>query len=79
MKNKQPNENQKVFFDFTQKTWITDGQKIKIGENPLDIISGKTKTLDVKEILFGDTFQTWKIVIDREDKTYLLKSSKELK
>ena len=79
MKNKLPNENQKTFFDFTQKPWISEGQKIKVGESPLEIISGKFKILDIKEVLYGDTLQTWKIIIDKKDKIYLLKSSRELK
>ena len=79
MKKKQIIDNLKTFSDFTQKSWITENDKIKVGDTPLEIMSGKFQIIEVKEILFGDTFQTWKIVIDMDDKTYLLKSSRELK
>jgi hypothetical protein len=76
---KKPNENQKTFTDLTQKSWFTDGQKIKIGENLTNILSGKVQIIEVKEILDGDLSKTWKIVVDKEDKIYLLKTVRELK
>jgi hypothetical protein len=79
MKKKQLNENQKTFSDLTNKPWITEGQKIKYGDSPLEIVLEKTKILDVKEILFGDVYNTWKIVITTDDKIHLLKSTRELK
>ena len=72
-------ENQKTFTDLTQKHWFADGQKIKVGESPLEMMSGKVKVLDVKEILNGDKSKSWKIAVDKEDKIYLLKTARELK
>jgi hypothetical protein len=76
---KKPDENQKTFFDLTTKSWFLEGQKIKIGNNLTEIMSGKVQVLEVKELLFGDVYKTWKIVIDKEDKIYLLKSCRQLK
>lgn len=76
---KKQNENQKTYSDLTNKMWFTDSDKIKIGESMAEILSGKVKIIDVKEILVGETYQTWKIVIDKSDKIYLLKTSRELK
>jgi hypothetical protein len=73
-------ENQKkTFSDLTNKSWFTEGEKIKVGENLPELLSGKGKILEVKEILIGDVFKSWKIVIDTEEKIHLLKSSRELK
>jgi hypothetical protein len=69
---------EKTFTDFTQKSWFVDGQKIKIGENLSNILSGKVEIIDTKEILDGDLSKTWKIVVDKEDKIYLLKTSRKL-
>ena len=73
------NENQKKFTDLIQKHWYTDGQKIKVGNSPLEMMSGKATIIEVKEILDGDISKTWKIVVDKDDKIYLLKAAKELK
>jgi len=73
------NENQKNFTDLIQKHWYADGQKIKVGNSPLEMMSGKATIIDVKEILDGDISKTWKIVVDKDDKIYLLKAAKELK
>jgi hypothetical protein len=70
---------EKTFTDLTQKSWFVDGQKIKIGESLSNILSGKVEIIDTKEILDGDLSKTWKIVVDKEDKIYLLKTSRELK
>jgi len=79
MAKKTENENQKKYSDLTTKMWFTDKDKIKVGESMADILSGKVLIIDVKEILVGENYQTWKIVIDKEDKIYLLKTSRELK
>jgi hypothetical protein len=42
-------------------------------------MSGESETVEVKEILHGDQYKTWILVIDTADKIYLLKTSKELK
>ena len=72
-------ENEKTFLDLTNKSWFKDGENIKVGDNFPKIISGESQSLEVREVLFGNPFQTWIIVIDKEDKIYLLKSSRELK
>jgi ABC-type ATPase with predicted acetyltransferase domain len=73
------NEEVKTFFDSTVKSWFMDGENIKIGDNISKIISGDFQTLEVKELFHGDIYKTWKIVITKDDKIYLLKTSKELK
>jgi len=73
------NENQKTFTVLLTKAWFVDGQKIKVGENLSEIMSGKCQIIEIKEILIGDKFKTWKIAIDKEDKILLLKTNKELK
>jgi len=78
-KKKIVNENGKSFSDLTTKSWFRDKENIKIGDNFPKIISGDSQTIEVKDILFGIHFQTWIIVIDKEDKIYLLKTSRELK
>jgi hypothetical protein len=73
-------ENQKkTFLVLTDKLWFTDGHKIKVGESMSEIMSGKVKIIDIKEILVGENYNTWKIIVDKEDKIYLLKTSRELK
>jgi hypothetical protein len=56
-----------------------DGENIKTGDNISKIMSGEFETLEVKELYHGDIYKTWKIVITKDDKIYLLKTSKELK
>lgn len=72
-------ENQKKFSDFTNKSWFLDGKKIKVGDNFSKIMSGDLQTLEVKEILVGEPFHTWTIVISNDDKINVLKTSRELK
>jgi hypothetical protein len=78
MKTKK-DENVKTFFDWAWKSWIKEDNKIKIGDTALKIMSGESETVEVKEILHGDQYKTWILVIDTADKIYLLKTSKELK
>ena len=73
------NENQKTFSDLTNKSWFKDGDNIKVGETFQKIMSGDFQVLDVKEILFGSEYQTWNIVITKDEKIHILKSSRELK
>ena len=73
------NENQKTFSDLTNKSWFKDGDNIKVGETFQKIMSGDFQVLDVKEILFGSEYQTWNIVITKDEKIHVLKSSRELK
>jgi hypothetical protein len=72
-------ENQKTFSDLTNKSWFFDEENIKVGDNFPKIMSGESLTLEVKEILEGNPFHTWKIVITTDEKIYLLKTSRELK
>jgi hypothetical protein len=78
-KKKTVNENERSFSDLTNKSWFMDGENIRIGENLSKIMTGESVSLIVKEILPGNPYQTWKIVIDKNDKIHLLKSSRELK
>ena len=79
MAKKIKNENQKTFSDFTNKSWFLDGDNIEVGESFSKIRAGESKKLEVKEILYGDQFSTWQIVITKDEKIYLLKTSRELK
>ena len=72
-------ENQKTFSDLTNKSWFMDGDNVKVGESFPKILAGECQTLEVKDILFGEQFQTWRIVVDKADKIYLLKTSRQLK
>jgi hypothetical protein len=79
-KPKEQNENIKTFSDFQVKSWFLDENKnIKVGDNISKIMSGDCLTLEVKEVLHGDPYKTFRIVIDKDDKVYLLKTSRELK
>ena len=71
--------DQKTFTDLTNKSWYTDGQNIKVGDDFSKIMSGDFQILEVKETLIGNPFQTWKIVYTTDEKFYLLKTSRELK
>jgi len=73
------NENQKTFFDLSNKSWFADGENIKVGDDFSKIMSGEFQTLEIKETLVSDTFQTWKIIITKDEKIHLLKTSRELK
>ena len=78
-KKKNQSENVKTFSDSTNLSWYQEDDTIKLGESFPKILKGEFRAINVKEILSGNQFQTWKIVIDKEDNIYLLKSSKELK
>jgi len=71
-------KEQKTFLVLTDKLWFIDKQKIKVGNSMSEMMSGETQTIDIKEILVGENFRTWTIVIDKEDNYYLLKTSKKL-
>ena len=80
MKKTTKTENQKTFSDLTNQSWFRDGNNIiKVGKDFSKIMSGDYLTLEVKETLIGEHFQTWKIVITNDDKINLLKTSRELK
>jgi len=77
--NKKKNENEKTFSDLTGKSWFKEGDNIKLGDSFQKIMAGEFQTLEVKEIFYGKEFQTWIIVITKDDKIHLLKTSRELK
>ena len=77
--SKKKIENENTFSDLTVKSWFKDGENIKVGDNFPKIMSGEFQIIEVKEILSGSQYQTWKIVINKNDKIHLLKSSRELK
>jgi hypothetical protein len=76
---KRPDENVKTFSDLTVKSWFMEKENIKVGDSFPQILAGENQTLDVKEVLHGNPYGTWKIVITKDDKIYLLKTSRELK
>ena len=71
--------NGKTFSDLTNKSWFKDGDNIKVGDSFSKMLAGESKLLEVKEVLYGEQFQTWIIVITKDEKIYLLKTSRELK
>ena len=73
------NEDGKTFSDLSDKSWFKEGDNIKIGDSFQKIMAGESTLLEVKEIYNGVEYQTWKIVITKDDKIYLLKTSRELK
>ena len=81
MKKKIENENVRKFSDFSNKSWLVenDGQTINVAESALKLMKGESSKIEVKEILHGDPWQTWRIIIDQNDKLFLLKTSRELK
>jgi len=78
-KKKIQSENVKTFSDLTNKSWFKDGDNIKVGDSFPKIMNNDFDALEVKEVLFGNQFQTWIVVITKDDKIHILKSSRELK
>jgi hypothetical protein len=79
MAKKEQNENIKMFSDFQNKSWIQDDKTIKIGDSASKIMTGESQALEIKEVLHGNPYKTFRIVITTDDKIYLLKTSRELK
>jgi len=77
--NKKKIENQKTFSDLNNKSWFRDGDNIKVGDNFGKIMAGDFEILEVKEFLIGSPVQTFTIIITKDEKIHLLKSSRELK
>ena len=77
---KKKQENVKTFSDYTNKSWFKDSDNIiKVGDSFQKINAGEFETLEVKEILVGKLYQTWIVVVTKDDKIHLLKTSRELK
>jgi hypothetical protein len=76
---KKLDENIRKFSDFSNKSWLVDGDTIKIADSVQMIIKGEGETLEVKEILHGNPYQTFKMVFTANGGIYLLKTSRELK
>jgi hypothetical protein len=72
------NDDMKRFNDFTFKTWLIDGSNIIIGESFSKIMKKESETFEVKDILYGEEHNSWRIVITTEGRILLLKTSKEL-
>ena len=72
-------EDVRTFSDFTNKFWFIDGDNIKVGDGFSEIMSGEFEILEIKELLSGEQFNTWRIVITTDDNIYLLKTSKKFK
>ena len=79
MKKKITDENIKKFSDLSNKAWIAEANSIKVGDSALKIMKGESETIAIKDIFFGEPWQTFRIVIDQQDKVFLLKSARELK
>lgn len=81
MARKNPSdETRKVFNDHTFKSWFVDDEgKVKVGESLVKIMKGECETLEVRETLYGEPSNTWRLFITTDDKLHLLKSSRELK
>jgi hypothetical protein len=77
---KKLDENVKTFSDFSNKSWLVDNDgTIKIADTVQKIINGGSETLQVKDILHGNPYQTFQLVFTTEGGVYLLKTSRELK
>ena len=73
-------ENRKTFEDRTFSNWITDDDgNVKVGESLKKILKGDCENLSVKEIIYGEPSNTWRIIITNDERTILLKSSREMK
>jgi hypothetical protein len=81
MKKKLTDENVKKFSDFSNKSWImeNDSNLISIGETALKLMKGESTKIEIKEMYFGDPWQTFKIIVDQNDQLFLVKTSRELK
>jgi hypothetical protein len=78
MTKKKP-ENVNTFSDWANRSWIIEDKTIKTGDTALKVMKGECETIQIKDILYGDQYRTWILVIDTSEKIYLLKTSKELK
>ena len=79
MKEKITDESIKKFSDLSNKAWITEDDTIKVGDSALKVMKGESETIAVKEIFYGEPWQTFRIIIDQHDKVFMLKTSRELK
>ena len=74
-------ENVKKFKDLTNKSWLTetDGKSVKVGDSAGKIMAGECETLAIRETLYGDPINSWRIIITIDGNIILLKTSRELK
>jgi hypothetical protein len=66
------------FHDFTEKAWYMKDGMIKAGDGFSEIMEGQSVAIEVKEVFYGAVVKTWLIVIARDEKVYLFKTSKDL-
>ena len=77
--NKATDENVRKFKDLTNKSWLQEPDgKIKVGDSATKIMANDCESLKVKEILYGDPANTWRIIITNDGNILLLKTSREL-
>ena len=82
MTKKQANdENVRKLKDMTHRAWVTetDGKHIKIGDTTAKVMAGACETLEIREMLYGEPFNAWRILVTADGNVHLLKFSKELK
>ncbi|GHV85279.1 hypothetical protein AGMMS50230_08870 [Spirochaetia bacterium] len=72
-------EEMKTFDDLTFKSWVIDGNELKVGESGSKMFHGELETLEIKDIFYGEPSRTWTIAITTDDKIHLLKSAREVK
>jgi hypothetical protein len=79
-KKQNADENVRKFQDLTNKSWVTetDGKSIKVGDSAAKIMAGDCETVAIREMLYGETANTWRIAISAEGSILLLKTSREL-
>ena len=79
-KKQKLDENVRHFKDSTNKSWLldTDGKSVKVGDSATKIMANDCESLKVKEILYGDPANTWRIIITNDGTILLLKTSREL-
>jgi hypothetical protein len=80
-KKQAANEDARKFQDAAHRSWLmeTDGKRVKAGDTAGKIMAGECDTLEVKELLYGDPWNTWRILITPDNALHLLKTSRELR
>ena len=80
-KKQADDENVRKFKDMTHRAWVieTDEKHVKIGDTTAKIMAGDCETLEIREMLYGEPFNAWRILVTADGTVHLLKSSRELK